>query len=102
MTEKYSINLLQPELRPQKTFWTLNRVVGVWALTLIVMLAWIFVNQTYLSKLSMQSKQLTAQATSLKSRVASLEAKVKQHKADSRLREKIELLKDYLLYAVLL
>ena len=46
---KHSINLLQADLLPAKALWTLNRVAGLWLLTLLLMLGLIVVAQMQLS-----------------------------------------------------
>jgi len=42
---KYSINLLQADLLPVKALWTLNRVVSLWGVALVTMLALIIISQ---------------------------------------------------------
>jgi len=45
MTAKHSINLLQPEIFPEKQLLTLSRVAGVWSGLFLIMLIWAIVTE---------------------------------------------------------
>lgn len=90
---KYSINLLQPELIPDKPFWSLKRVVLVWILALVLMIAWAYFSDYQLSQSEHKFQQLTSEQNSLNNKLMELEAKVETHKQSNKLKEKVNLLK---------
>ena len=90
---KYSINLLQPELIPDKPFWSLKRVVLVWILALVLMIAWAYFSDYQLSQSEHKFQQLTSEQNSLNNKLMELEAKVETDKQSNKLKEKVNLLK---------
>lgn len=90
---KLRVNLLQPELLPEKVLLTLSRVVGVWCIVLFVMVAWAAQThymQSTLKKNQMQLKQTNAQYTD---QLNALTAKLTARKVDVLLAEKLKNLK---------
>lgn len=90
---KHSINLLQPELHPKKPLWSLKMVVSLWLLTLVIMLAWLFVSQYQLSSLVAQDKVLNTEQKILDAKVTNLEERLRLHKPNKILLDKLALLK---------
>lgn len=90
---KFSINLLQPELLPEKVLLTLPRVVIVWSLVLFVMIGWaVAANYTQhslketLTVLQHENSQYTEQ-------VATLTAQLTARKVDSQLVDRLATIK---------
>lgn len=90
---KHSVNLLQPELIPDKPLWSLKRVLLLWVLALFLMLAWIFFSQYQSSILESNYQQLSAEKITLNNRASLLEEELEAHKPSNKLKEKIDLLK---------
>lgn len=90
---KLTINLLQPELLPKKVLLTLPRVVLVWGLVFVMMLAWVF--QTHYAQDSLRTKlsamqQENEQHTQLQSE---LSKQLSERKVDKRLSDKLATIK---------
>lgn len=92
-TEKLNINLLQPELLPEKIFLTLPRVVAVCCLVLAVMFGWALkINYTQhslkerLTVLKQENNQYTTQLDTLTAQLAA-------RKVDSQLTDKLATIK---------
>lgn len=90
---KFSINLLQPELLPEKVLLTLPRVVIVWSLVLFVMIGWaVAANYTQhslketLTALQHENSQYTKQ-------VATLTEQLTARKVDSQLTDRLATIK---------
>jgi len=90
---KLNINLLQPELFPEKVLLTLPRVVIVWCLALIVMIAWTVV--TNYTQHSLKEKLTVLQRENNKhtKQLEKLTAKLTSRKVDSKLANKLSTLK---------
>jgi len=92
ITKKYSINLLQPELIPEKPLWSLKRVVLVWALVTAVMVAWILLSQHQVKKANERYAQLKQEKTILNEQMSRLENELAVHKSNTKLKQKIDML----------
>jgi Tfp pilus assembly protein PilN len=92
-TNKYSINLLQPELLPEKVLLTLPRVALLWIAAFIVMLAWgvvtDFQHQSLQEKLNVLQKEKVKQDKLMKN----LTAQLTSRKVDSELSDKLTKIK---------
>jgi len=90
---KYSINLLQPELLPEKVLLTLPRVVLLWVISFTIMLGWGavtgFQHQSLQEKLTVLQKEKAKQDKLL----ANLTTQLTSRKVDSQLAEKLATVK---------
>lgn len=91
--EKYSINLLQPELLPESILLTLPRVVLVWFLVLLVMVGWAV--QTSYTQSSLQRKLAIAQEENSKytTQMNTLTTQLAARKPDRKLTDKLAVIK---------
>ncbi len=89
VNNKFSINLLQPELFPKKVMLTLSRVVTIWLLVLLVMIGWAVT--VHYEQLSLQQTLTTTQQTNskLSAQVETLTTQLSNRKVDSELAEKL-------------
>jgi hypothetical protein len=90
---KHSINLLQPELIPEKPLWSLKRVILVWLGLLLLMMAWAFFSDYQLSQSEKKYQRISAEKSTLNEQLVSLEQEIALHKPSNKLKEKIDLLK---------
>ena len=90
---KHSINLLQADLLPPKVLWSLNRVVSLWAVTLIVMIGLVFAAKFYLSNLETEFKTVNLVSSNQKLQLQNLEATISHNRQDSELLAKINTIK---------
>ena len=90
---KYSINLLQADLLPAKALWTLNRVIALWLIALVVMLALIFISQLELSRLNAVFQAENALNDSQSLQLQSLESTISANRKDAALLAKINMVK---------
>lgn len=90
---KYSINLLQPELLPEKVLLTLPRVVAVWSVLLALMVGWTvathYTQQSLMQKLSI----LKQENSTYTSQLETLTAQLATRKIDSQLAERLTMIK---------
>lgn len=90
---KYSINLLQPELLPEKVLLTLPRVVLLWVTAFTLMLAWgiltSFQHQALQEELTVLKKEKVKQDKLL----ANLTTQLTSRKVDNHLVEKLDTIK---------
>ncbi len=90
---KYSINLLQPELLPEKIFLTLPRVVSTWVIAFTLMLSWgvytEFEHKSLQGKLNVLQKEKATQDKQL----ADLTLQITSRKVDSNLAENLASIK---------
>lgn len=93
MANKYTVNLLGPELLPEKKLLTLTNVVALWLVVLAAMLAVSFLTGIQSNKLAKENKSIVSENRKAKSELARLEDEVKNRKVDSGLQERLELLK---------
>ncbi len=89
MSAKYSINLLQPELLPEKVLVTLPRVVAVWGLAFVIMLAWALFTHYQASQLSNQHSIVKQDYDKAQARASELEQQIATRRVDSHLAEKL-------------
>ncbi len=82
---KHSINLLQLDLLPAKALWTLNRVVGLWLVTLVVMVALIFIAQFQLSRLTAEFASENSISSNQKAQLQTLESAIGANRKDAEL-----------------
>lgn len=90
---KYTINLLQPELLPEKIFLTLPRVILTWVVAFTLMLAWgVF---TEFEHQSLQSKLKTLQKEKVRQdkQLADLTLQITSRKVDAHLADKLSTIK---------
>lgn len=93
MSRKYSINLLTPELLPEKDALTLGRMVTIWGLTLIVMLVLAFVSRQFNANATQKFNQAQQENKAVKEKLERLEAELASDRIDSKLTERLALLK---------
>jgi len=90
---KYSINLLQAELLPEKVLLTLPRVVMVWGIVLVVMASWAvathFTQQSLIKELTALQQENSKQTQQLSTLTAQLAAR----KVDSKLADRLATIK---------
>lgn len=93
VANKYSINLLQPELLPEKVLLTLPRVVLLWIAAFTLMLGWgivtDFQHQSLQNKLNVLQKEKVQQDKLL----ASLTTQLTSRKVDRKLADKLATIK---------
>lgn len=90
---KITINLLQAELIPVKPLWSLSRVVIIWAVSLIVMLGWMFISEKEVEK---QERLLSFETNKQKQNSelqTALEKKVAKNKANPVFEEQLATMK---------
>lgn len=90
---KNSINLLQPELLPEKQVLTLSRVAIILAISLVVMLSWSALVKVQHQSLSVKVNDLTQENNIQSELVSNLENELAQRKVDGLLTEKLDRLK---------
>jgi len=93
MSVKTTINLLQPELLPERQLLTLQNVAVGWVLALIVVVGASFYLTWEEQSLASEKKQLTAEKRQLAQTMESLQAQLAKHKVSSNLLAKREQLK---------
>lgn len=91
--QKLSINLLQAELIPEQPLWTLKRVVVVWGIALVLMISWGVTAHYQLESTERQLALLNQEKAKADAKLAGLEQRVAQNKADAVLQEKLATLK---------
>lgn len=90
---KYSINLLQAELLPEKVLLTLTRVVTLWCLVLVFMIAW-FLGLSYTqSQHKNEIKALQQHNTEYSSKLQELTNQLAKRKANATLTDELSLVK---------
>ncbi len=90
---KLNINLLQPELLPEKVLLTLPRVVIVWCLVLFVMVAWTVVTNYTQHSLKEKLSVLQHDNNKYTNQLEKLTAQLTSRKVDSKLADKLSMLK---------
>jgi len=91
--KKYHINLLQPELLPDKVLLTLPRVVALWGVVLLVMIAWGSYNDFTQEKLSAKLQVLKQEESRQSNQLNQLTKQLSSRKVNSQLTEKLEVVK---------
>lgn len=90
---KYTINLLQPELLPEKVLLTLPRVVGIWCLVLVIMVGWAIKSNVEQQSLQAKLIVLKKENNQFKNKQNSLTSQLSARKVDSALAEKLTTVK---------
>ncbi|NMP31922.1 PilN domain-containing protein [Thalassotalea sp. M1531] len=90
---KPSINLLQAELLPEKTFFTLKNVVIIWCVSLLLMISLSGYSQWKAADLANQVAQLDRENSQYKKQSQALQTQLANHKADSGLLAELATLK---------
>ncbi len=91
--QKLSINLLRAELIPEQPLWTLKRVLSVWLAALVLMIFWGVIVHYQLESTESQLALLSQETAKTDTKLADLEQRVAQNKADALLQEKLATLK---------
>ncbi|AZQ85776.1 hypothetical protein EKO29_18310 [Colwellia sp. Arc7-635] len=90
---KYSINLLQAGLLPAKALWTLNRVVGLWLVTLLIMLALMLIANMQVTSLTAQYQAVDSVKNTQELQLKDLESTISGNRKDAALLEKLKTVK---------
>lgn len=86
---KYTVNLLQPELIAKPAFLTLGKMVGLWLLLALSMIAWYLLSNSQLSSYSDRVARLSFDNEAKKTQLSELEQAIKERKLDPRLQEEV-------------
>lgn len=90
---KYSINLLQAELLPEKVLLTLPRVVIVWCLVLFVMVGWGVVTNANQQSLKEKLTLLQQENNKYTNQLENFSAQLTARKVDSQLADRLSTIK---------
>tara|TARA_R110001592_G_scaffold54455_1_gene166660 strand:+ start:10037 stop:10684 length:648 start_codon:yes stop_codon:yes gene_type:complete len=90
---KLTINLLQPELLPEKVLLTLPRVVAVWCLVLFIMLGWVVKTNYTQHDLKEQLTVLQQENSKYTNQQSTLTTQLAARKVDRKLSDKLVTLK---------
>ena len=93
VANKYSINLLQPELLPEKVLLTLPRVVLLWVTAFTLMLGWVIATDFQHQSLQDKLKVLQKEKIKEDKLLASLTTQITSRKVDSKLVDKLTTIK---------
>jgi Tfp pilus assembly protein PilN len=93
VANKYSINLLQPELLPEKVLLTLPRVVLLWVTAFTLMLGWVIATDFQHQSLQDKLKVLQKEKIKKDKLLASLTTQITSRKVDSKLVDKLTTIK---------
>ncbi len=93
MSAKYSINLLQADLFPEKTLLTLSRVVAVWFTVLLLMILWSVFTNYQQQSLTVKHNALRKINNEQSELVKDLERKLTVREVDAKLRDKLATIK---------
>ena len=91
--EKLNINLLQPELLPEKVLLTLPRVVIIWSLVLIVMIGWVVVANYTQQSLKGKLTSLQQENSQYTNQMNTLTTQLTARRVDSKLADKLATIK---------
>jgi len=91
--DKLNINLLQPELLPEKILLTLPRVVIVWCLVLFVMVGWAVATNYSQHSLKERLTALQQENSKYTKQMSTLTTQLAARKVDSRLADKLATIK---------
>lgn len=92
-SNKYSINLLQLELLPEKVLLTLPRVVMVWCLVLFVMVGWTIATNNTQQSLKAKLAILQQENNKKTKQLTTLTAQLTARKVDSQLADRLATIK---------
>ena len=90
---KYSINLLQAELLPEKVLLTLPRVVAVWCLVLVVMVGWGLLTNSNQQELKEKLAVLQQKNNEYTNQLEIFSEQLATRKVDSQLAERLSTIK---------
>lgn len=90
---KYTINLLQPELLPEKVLLTLSRVVIVWCVALLVMIAWVVTSNYTQHSLKQKLTVLQQDNSKYTHQMSTLTTQLAARKVDNKLADKLATIK---------
>lgn len=90
---KYQINLLQAELLPEKAALTLKRVVMLWLLVLVLMVAWAIASHYTQTLLTTKLAVVQQENSSRTKQLESLNNALNNRKVNSELAEQLETIK---------
>lgn len=90
MSTKRTINLLQPELIPEKPLLTIKRMLMVWGVVFALMIAISVLTNMQDQRLLAEVAALTEVNQQHANRIAQLESQLANHKPDAKLTSKLE------------
>jgi len=90
---KYSINLLQAELLPERVLLTLNRIAIVWAVVLFVMVGWAVATHYTQQSLKVKLAIIQQENNSHNKQIKALTKQLKARKVDPKLADKLATIK---------
>lgn len=93
MAGKFTINLLQAELLPEKVLLTFPRVVGLWVATLLLMVSWALITHYQYTSINKQQNHLQLEKNRQKAAMTKLEQQLVNRKVDAALEEKLATIK---------
>ena len=93
MDNKYSINLLQPELLPETPLLSFKRIVFVWLIAFATMAFWTVAEQQKHQTLTKQFSTLQKNKNKNTKLVQNLEVQLSNRRVNSALKEKLDTLK---------
>lgn len=91
--KKYHINLLQAELLPEKDLMSLSRVVVLWSIVLLLMIAWVVSSNYSQQQLQKQLNITLQRSNQFNTQLETLSSKVSNRKVSSQLTEQLEMTK---------
>jgi methionine-rich copper-binding protein CopC len=91
--KKYHINLLQAELLPDKDLITLSRVVVLWSVVLLLMIAWVIASHVTHNQLTEKLIVSQQENKRLSNQIEVLSSKVSHRKVNSQLTEQLAMTK---------
>lgn len=93
MANKFTVNLLGPELLPERKLLTLTNVAVLWVVVLIIMLSTSFLTGIQANKLENENRKIITENRDAKNQVAQLEKEIQNRRVDSRLQARLDVLK---------
>jgi len=91
--KKHTINLLQPELLPEKVLLSLPRMIMIWGVVFVVMVAWSMLANNQQQKLIAQQNVLENESISRTTELDMLTQQLSVHKVNRELTEKLATIK---------
>jgi len=89
MTTKQSINLLQPEIFPEKALLTLPKMLGVWLILLLVMIVWAVLTDVNFRQSEAKYNDLFKEQQQKQKLVTELESQLKNRQVSADLMNKL-------------
>lgn len=93
VVNKYNINLLQPELLPDKVLLTLPRVVALWGLALLIMVGWVAATHYNQQSLHAELTVLQQENNTYSAQLDTFSAQLVARKVDSQLTDRLATIK---------